>query len=110
MASLSILFLKTASCFLRNKRATLEKMDVWYISYPKILGPKYFIDRRKKNGNLFIVPTHDHLVSLSLAVELKFLNTFCLGVLVDLLLLLLVAHQLHEYSVIQLLDKLSNAG
>ena len=60
-------------------------------------------------GNQLLNPL---VVSLSLAVELKFLNTFCLGVLVDLLLLLLVAHQLHvhEYSVNQLLDKLSNAG
>ena len=42
---------------------------------------------------------------------MKFLYIFCLCcVLVDLLLLLLVAHQPHDHSVNQLLDKLSNAG
>ena len=43
-------------------------------------------------------------------MELKFFYIFCLGVLVDLLLLLLVAHQPNDHSVNQLLDKLSNAG
>ena len=82
MASLSILFLKTASCFLRNKRATLGRNGCMVCTFRiQNFGPKIFHRKTKRHWWPFKCSNsyhHDHLgnqllnplvVSLSVAVD-----------------------------------------
>ena len=65
MASLSILFLKTASCFLRNKRATLEINGCIVCTFRiQKNWAQIFLQEDKKNRWPFQCPNsyhHDHL-------------------------------------------------